>query len=185
MYWGHLVKIDTALYPISTQRNLAVAPENISMPLNPDVYGSDRTGLNTANDDLMEVNAGGKIVVVKGSTLTQIPETRLETLLSGRWDKRLLQDSHGCILLDVNPTCFDAIVDHLTKMMISSKDSPPSPPSVDDEHKYILQQQIELFGLAPLEKFFGSSIIKCVSQMTLLRDWLKEDSQEGDYGLLY
>ena len=40
LYWGHLVKIDTALYLISTQRNLAVASENISMPLNPDFYGS-------------------------------------------------------------------------------------------------------------------------------------------------
>ncbi len=34
------MKNDIALYPISTQRNLAVAPENISMPLNPDFYGS-------------------------------------------------------------------------------------------------------------------------------------------------
>ena len=41
MYWGRLVKIDTALYLISTQRNLAVASENIRMPLNPDFYGSD------------------------------------------------------------------------------------------------------------------------------------------------
>ncbi len=39
MYWGRLVKIDTALYLISNQRNLAVAPENISMPLNPVNYG--------------------------------------------------------------------------------------------------------------------------------------------------
>ncbi len=40
MYWGRPVKIDTALYPISTQRNLAVTPDDISMPLNPDLYGS-------------------------------------------------------------------------------------------------------------------------------------------------
>ncbi len=38
MYWGRLVKIDTALYPISTQHNLAVASENISMLLNPGFY---------------------------------------------------------------------------------------------------------------------------------------------------
>ncbi len=38
-----LVKIDTALYLISTQRNLAVVYENISMPLNPDFYGRMRT----------------------------------------------------------------------------------------------------------------------------------------------
>ena len=39
MYWGRPVKIDTAIYLISTQRNLAVAPDDISMPLNPDLYG--------------------------------------------------------------------------------------------------------------------------------------------------
>ena len=42
MYWGRLVKIDTALYPISTLRNLPVASKNISMPLNPVNYGSYR-----------------------------------------------------------------------------------------------------------------------------------------------
>jgi hypothetical protein len=43
MYWGRLLKIDTALYPISTQHNLAVTSENISMLLNPIYYG--RVGL--------------------------------------------------------------------------------------------------------------------------------------------
>ena len=38
MYWDHLVKIDTALYPISTQHNLAVLSENIRMLLNPINY---------------------------------------------------------------------------------------------------------------------------------------------------
>ena len=146
---------------------------------------SQATGtLDAADDDLLEVNAGGKIIVVKRSTLTQMRDTRLETLFSGRWDKKLLRDSHGHIVLDVNPTCFGAIIDYLTEMMISSKDSPPSPPSVDDEHKYILQQQLKLFRLAPSEEFLDSSII-CASQMTILCDWLKEDSQDGEYGLLY
>ena len=40
MYWDRLVKIDTSLYLISTQRILAVPSKNISMPLNPDFYGS-------------------------------------------------------------------------------------------------------------------------------------------------
>ena len=86
---------------------------------------SQATGtLDAADDDLLEVNAGGKIIVVKRSTLTQIRDTRLETLFSGRWDKKLLRDSHGHIVLDVNPTCFGAIIDYLTEMMISSEDSP-------------------------------------------------------------
>jgi hypothetical protein len=45
MYLGHLVKIDTALYRISTQRNLAVASENISMLLNHVNYGRYGNGV--------------------------------------------------------------------------------------------------------------------------------------------
>jgi hypothetical protein len=58
------------------------------------------------------------------------------------------------------PDCFQAIVDYLNEMMISSEDSPPSPPSVDDEHEHILQYQLELFGLEPTVELPDSSIIK-------------------------
>jgi len=92
-----------------------------------------------ADDDRVTVNAGGKIMVAKRSTLTHMKGTRLEALFSGRWDDKLARDSQGRIFLDVNPACFRAIVDYLNEMMISSEDSPPSPPSVDDEHKHILQ----------------------------------------------
>ena len=38
--------------------------------------------LDAADDDLVEVNAGGKVIVAKRSTLTQIQGTRLEALFS-------------------------------------------------------------------------------------------------------
>jgi hypothetical protein len=146
--------------------------------------------LDAADDDLVEVNAGGKIVVAKQSTLTQIQGTRLEALFSGRWDKELQQDSHGRIFLDVNPTCFRAIVDYLNERMISSEDRPPSPLSVDDEHAHILQHQLELFGLldkVPTKavELLDSSIIKDAGNCTVLCDWLKEDGSDGELTLLY
>jgi len=59
----------------------------------------------------------------------------------------LQQDDHGCNLLDVNPTCYHAIVEYLNEMMISSEDNPSNPPSsVRDECKHILRH--ELFGLS-------------------------------------
>jgi hypothetical protein len=104
--------------------------------------------LNVTDEDLVEINAGGRIIVAKRSTLTQMQGSRIEALFSGRWDKKLMRDGHGRIFLDVDPTCFQTIVDYLNEMTISSKDSPPSPPSVDDEHKIILNHQLELlFGL--------------------------------------
>ena len=138
-----------------------------------------------ADDDLIEINAGGRIIVAKRSTLTQIQGSRIEALFSGRWDKKLMRDSHGRIFLDVDPTCFQAIVDYLNEMTISSKDSPPSPPSVDDEHKHILNHQLELFGLLPECSLPDSNIIKDVKGCYVLHEWLEEDGQDGEFSLLY
>jgi hypothetical protein len=112
-----------------------------------------------AHNGIVEVNAGGKIVAAKRSTLIQLEGTRLEGLFSGRWDKKLQQDSHGRIFLDVDPTCFHAIVDYLNEILISSKDSPPNLPSVDEEHKHILHHQFKLFGLEPTEELPDINIV--------------------------
>ena len=141
--------------------------------------------LDVADDNLVEVNAGGKIVVAKRSTLTQIQGSRIEAMFSGRWDKQLMRDGHDQIFLDVDPICFQAIVDYLNEMTISSEDSPPSPPSVDDEHKNILSHQLELFGLVPECSLPDSIIIEDVGVCVMLHDWLEKDDQDGDFSLLY
>ncbi|KAL3772219.1 LOW QUALITY PROTEIN: hypothetical protein ACHAW5_009366 [Stephanodiscus triporus] len=145
--------------------------------------------LNAADDDLVEVNAGGKIVVAKRSTLTQIEGTSV--VFSGRWDKLIQRDIHGRIFLDVNPTCFRAIVDYLNEVMISSEVSPPNPPSAEDEYTCILQHQLELFGLLDKKvptigiESTDSNIIKDDAHWKILHDWLKEDGSDGDLSLLY
>jgi hypothetical protein len=141
--------------------------------------------LDVSDDDLIEINAGGKIIVAKRSTLTQIQGSRMAALFSGRWDKKLMRDGHGRIFLDIDPICFQAIVDYLNEMNISSKDSPPSPPSVHDGHKHILNTQLELFGLLPECSLPDSKIIKDVGDCVMLHDWLGEDDQDGEFSLLY
>ena len=141
--------------------------------------------LNVTGDDLVEINAGGKIIVAKRSTLIQIQGSRMEALFSGRWDKKVARDCHGRFFLDIDPTCFQAIVDYLNEMTISSKDSPPSPPSVDDEHKIILNHQLLLFGLGPDPSRPDSIIIKDEGDFVTLNEWLEEDDQDGEFNLLY
>ena len=148
-----------------------------------DETASTNGNVDATPDDLIEINAGGKIIAAKRSTLTQIKETMLEALFSGRWDKKLQRDTSGRIFLDVNSDCFQAIVDYLNEMTISSGDEPPEPPSVDDELKHILQHQMELFGL--LGSGVDSKIIKDSSQVNLLHEWLVEDKSDGDFYLLY
>ena len=140
------------------------------------------------DDDLVEINAGGKVIAAKRSTLTQLKGTRLEALFSGRWDKKLQRDGNGRIFLDVNPKCFQAIVDYLNELTISSVDDPPAFPCVDDEHKYILRHQMELFGLMDqmsMLQMLDSNIVKDETKATQLCDWLKEDESHGELRLLY
>ncbi|MBZ4217963.1 hypothetical protein, partial [Klebsiella aerogenes] len=70
------------------------------------------------------------------------------------------QPRTGRIFLDVNPTCFQAIVDYLGVMMISSKKSPPNPPSFHEEPNLIIQPELELFGIVPKMMMPDSNIIK-------------------------
>jgi len=138
---------------------------------------------NISGDDLIEINAGGKVIAAKRSTLTQLNGTRLEALFSGRWEKELLRDSQGRIFLDVNPKCFQSIVDYLTELSISSEDNLPKLPSVDDDYNDAMKHQIELFNLfrgLPL-----SDIVKDKRHIDQLHDWLKEDGSDGELSLLY
>jgi hypothetical protein len=150
-----------------------------------DEIAKENGNIEVTNEDLVEVNAGGEIVVAKRSTLTQIRGSEFEAIFSGRWDKKILRDNHGRIFLDVNPTCFRAIVDYLNETLISSEDSPPSPPSVDEEFKHILRHQLDLFGIVPKVEMHDSTIIKDGRHCIMLHDWLKEDDSDGDFTLLY
>ena len=81
-----------------------------------------------SDDDLIEVNAGGKIVSARRGVLCQLKGTKVEALFSGRWDKKLQRDSSGRIFLDVNGDCFQAVVDYLNELVISAEEEQPLPP---------------------------------------------------------
>ena len=115
--------------------------------------------------------------------MTQLEGTRLSALFSGRWDKKLQRDSQSRIFLDVNPICFQAIVDYLNELLISSEDNIPDLPRVDDEHNHIMENQIELFKL--VRGLPDSRIIKERTHIDQLHDWLKEDGSDGELSLLY
>ncbi len=135
-----------------------------------------------SDDDLIEINAGGKIIAARRGVLRQLKETNLEALFSGRWERKLPKDSSGRIFLDVNGKCFQAIVDWLNLLAISSEDEPLKPPSVDKEYMPILNYQWELFNCDG--NGIDSNIIKSNEAWTI-HDWLDEDDIEGGMKLLY
>ena len=138
-----------------------------------------------SNDDLLEINAGGKIIAVKRGTLTKMHGTRMEAMFSGRWDKKLIRDGSGRLFLDFNGDCFQAIVDYLNELAISCEDEPPERPCVDDELQHILEHQLNLFGLDTILLDIDSNIIKKHADVNVLHKWLKQDGSDGGFELLY
>ena len=57
-------------------------------------------------------------------TLTHIKGTSLEALFSEWWGIRFPRDGNGTVFLDVNPKCFESVVDYLIKRNIAPPDSP-------------------------------------------------------------
>lgn len=109
-------------------------------------------------------------------------------MFSGRWDKKFLRDGNGRIFLDVNPTCFQSIVDYLNELAISSADNSPALPSIDEEIQHILMHQFELFGLANKvinTELPESKTMKLQYHPAVLHDWLRKDGCDGDFKLLY
>mmetsp|Transcript_20594 Transcript_20594/g.32238 ORF Transcript_20594/g.32238 Transcript_20594/m.32238 type:complete len:439 (+) Transcript_20594:2-1318(+) len=140
---------------------------------------AENGNLDASDNDLIEINAGGKIIAAKRRTLTQLKgtknymsgrETRLEGLFNGRWDKKLLRDDSGRIFLDVNGNCFLAIVDWLNELTISSEDKRPDTPTISDEFKPILAQYMQLFGMrnasATPDKLFVYVVERAADQFT-------------------
>ncbi len=133
------------------------------------------------DDDIIEINAGGRIIAARRSTLCQLKGTRLEALFSGRWDKKLCRDKSGRIFLDVNGDYFQAIVDFLNEMTISSEEHPSEPPNMmggDAGQKQVLAQYLELFGLHIPPAMPDSNIITQYSQVKLLHKWLSEAGED-------
>eukprot|EP00985_Skeletonema_marinoi_P013559 scaffold6746_cov73-Skeletonema_marinoi.AAC.7 len=137
-----------------------------------------------SNDDIIGINAGGKIIAAKRGVLCQLKGTRFEALFSGRWEQKLQRDSSGRIFLDVNPKAFRAIVDWLNMMSISSTDDKLQPPNVDEENEDILKHHMRLF-FVQLTKNIDSKIIRSAKEAEIIHNWLNEDNSDGELHLLY
>ncbi len=137
-----------------------------------------------SDDDIIEINAGGKIISTQRGTLTRWEGTRLEALFSGRWEKMLLRDGDGRIFLDVDGDCFQAIVVYLNELASSTEGSYPEPPSVYEELEAVLAHQLELFQV-PLPRMLDSNIIKDSTHANVIYNWLEQDGSDGEWELIY
>jgi hypothetical protein len=65
------------------------------------------------DNDIIEINAAGKVMTALRSTLCLAPDTMFSTMFSGRWEGSLVRDVNGRIYLDHDPELIEIIVDFL------------------------------------------------------------------------
>jgi hypothetical protein len=80
--------------------------------------------------------------------LTLFSYSKLAVLFSGRWDKKLLRDKKNRIFLDMDPVCFQIILDYLTQCSELPCDAlRPSLPEVSEELKTTFGCLCTFFGI--------------------------------------
>ncbi len=147
-----------------------------------------------SDDDLIEINAGGRIIVLQRGLCCQDKLISFGMLFDGRWEKRLPKDDSGRVFFDVNPEAIQYFVDDWHEQAISS----PGQQRIKDtlinrvKRKRALgahiHQQINILG-TPWKKraIFGSNIFSIGSDHeSRIGDWLAEQGLGGaETNLLY
>mmetsp|Transcript_14226 Transcript_14226/g.27607 ORF Transcript_14226/g.27607 Transcript_14226/m.27607 type:complete len:282 (+) Transcript_14226:45-890(+) len=77
------------------------------------VLTSSALQLGLMEDDIVRINAGGTFFQASLSTLCQVPDSALASMLSGRWEQGLVRDDVGAVFLDVTPAVFELVLSHL------------------------------------------------------------------------
>ena len=65
------------------------------------------------DDDIIEINAGGKIISALRSTLTVAPDTMFTYMFSGRWEESMKRDNNNRVFLDEDSELIEMIINFL------------------------------------------------------------------------
>ena len=81
----------------------------------------------------INLNVGGKKITVSRNLLTCLKGSRLEVLLSGRFENKILHDKEDHIFLDINTDIFKRLIESLCLMKIVNNDK--NKLMINDIHK--------------------------------------------------
>ena len=121
----------------------------------------------TDNDDIINLNVGGKKLATLRSTLCQVEDSLLAAMFSGRWEDNIKRDQDGAVFFDFNPQHFILVLDYLRVKKIETPENPPPLPKVPEDQEESFNSLVQYLGLSneiiapskitPSEKFNSCS----------------------------
>ncbi|OEU08100.1 hypothetical protein FRACYDRAFT_221053 [Fragilariopsis cylindrus CCMP1102] len=110
------------------------------------------------DDDIIEINAGGKVTCALRSTLSLVaPDTTFSNMFSGRWDGSLTRDNNGHVLLDHDPELIEIIVHFLRTKKTEDLSNPMESPTIPDGKEKEFEILLHYFGLSDF--FYPPSVL--------------------------
>ena len=123
--------------------------------------------VNMSDNDIINLNVGGKKLTTRRSTLCQVKDSLLATMFSGRWEDNIERDKDGAVFFDFNPQHFILILNYLRVKKIETPENPPPLPKVPEDQSESFNSLVRYLGLSneisalskitPSEKFNSCS----------------------------
>ena len=143
-----LAKFDEMVKRFKQEFNEIIEGERAKMKAEVEAYKAEKLrmkAVEVSDDDIINLNVGGKKMTTKRSTLCQVQGSLLASMFSGRWEDSLARDEDGRIFFDFNPQYFVYILDYLRARTIATAENPASKVA-EDQVKHF-SNLVEYLGL--------------------------------------
>ena len=144
-------KFDEIVKRFKKEFDQIVEEERAKMTQEIEAYKAEKLrmkAVEVSDDDIINLNVGGKKMTTKRSTLCQVKGSLFSSMFSGRWETSLARDEDGRIFFDFNPQHFVLILDYLRGKAIATPENPVPLPKVPDDQVRSFNNLIEYLGLS-------------------------------------
>ena len=145
-----LAKFDEMVKRFKQEFNEIIEGERAKMRAEVEAYKAEKLrmkAVEVSDDDIINLNVGGKKMTTKRSTLCQVEGSLLASMFSGRWEDSLTRDEDGRIFFDFNPQYFVYILDYLRARTIATAENPAPLPKVAEDQVKHFSNLVEYLGL--------------------------------------
>jgi hypothetical protein len=155
-----LAKFDEMVKRFKQEFNEIIEGERSKMRAEVEAYKAEKLrmkAVEVSDDDIINLNVGGKKMTTKRSTLCQVEGSLLASMFSGRWEDSLARDEDGRIFFDFNPQYFVYILDYLRARTIATAENPAPLPKVAEDQVKHFSNLVEYLGLG--DEIFPTVIV--------------------------